>query len=151
MGRPTKYSKAVADEICGRLASGETILRMCERDKNLPAETTVYRWLFEDGKEYFRENYERARAVQAERFAEELADIADDGRNDWIESNDPNNPGYKANGEYVQRSRLRVDTRKWIASRLLPKKYGDKQELRHTGKDGESLNVNIIQSFPNNT
>src|SRR3990172_7086066 len=60
-------------------------------------------------------------------------DISDDGTNDWMASNDPENPGYRVNGEHIARSRLRVDTRKWIASKLKPKKYGEKLDIAHSG------------------
>lgn len=132
-GRPSKYTEKIAEEICTRIASGETVIRMC-RDEHLPSEKTVYSWLMMDDKKAFLQNYEKARAIAAERMAEELIDIADNGTNDWMQAEDPDNPGYKYNGEHVQRSRLRVDTRKWAAARLLPKKYGDKIQQEHSGK-----------------
>jgi hypothetical protein len=93
----------------------------------MPDCATVFRWI--RVKEGFREQYTRAKEESADALLEETLDIADDGSNDWMESNDPNNPGYRANGEHVQRSRLRVDTRKWAMSKLKPKKYGDKLDL----------------------
>jgi len=137
IGRPCSYTKAVADEICARLASGETILQMCKKNAHLPSERTVYMWLFDEDKAEFLQKYEKARAVQAERMAEELADIADDGKNDYMErlsANGEDVGGWAVNGEHIQRSRLRVDTRKWIAARLLPKKYGDRIQNEHSGK-----------------
>ena len=66
--------------------------------------------------------------------ASKTADIADDGTNDWQERQNKDGSSYIAlNTEHVQRSRLRVDTRKWIASKLKPKKYGDKQAVEHSG------------------
>lgn len=64
--------------------------------------------------------------MQAEGMADEILEIADDGRNDWMEiqNRDGDNIGWKVNGEAVQRSRLRIDARKWLLSKLLPKKYG---------------------------
>jgi hypothetical protein len=69
-------------------------------------------------------------------LAEETLDIADDGRNDWMERNDPKNQGYEFNGEHVQRSRLRVDARKWFAAKVAPKKYGEKVQQELSGPDG---------------
>lgn len=71
-------------------------------------------------------------------MAEEILDIADDGTNDWMEKKDDedNCIGWRENGEAVQRSKLRVDTRKWLMSKLAPKKYGEKQEIKHSGSIG---------------
>jgi hypothetical protein len=87
----------------------------------------VFRWLNQHAA--FREKYARARDAQADVLAEETLEIADDGSNDWIFRNDPDNPGYLLNGEHVQRSKLRIDARKWFASKVAPKKYGDKVQL----------------------
>ncbi|MCB9902399.1 MAG: hypothetical protein H6826_13735 [Planctomycetes bacterium] len=73
----------------------------------------------------FRELYEIARAQQAEVYFDEMIEIADDARNDWMEANGADDAGWRANKENVQRSRLRIDTRKWMLSKMLPKKYGD--------------------------
>jgi len=59
-------------------------------------------------------------------MADELFEIADDGSNDWMIKNEPENPGYAINGEHVSRSRLRLDTRKWALAKALPKIFGDK-------------------------
>ena len=62
-----------------------------------------------------------------EAFEDELNEIADDGRNDWMTVTRRDGSEIEvANNEVLQRSRLRVDTRKWIMSKILPKRYGDK-------------------------
>lgn len=71
----------------------------------------------------FSEQYARAREAQADKLAEEALQIADDGRNDTYVDGDGN---VKTDTEVIQRSKLRVDTRKWLASKMAPKKYGDK-------------------------
>jgi hypothetical protein len=76
----------------------------------------------------FREQYERAKREGAEAWAEEILDISDDGSNDFYIDEDGTE---KVNHENIQRSRLRVDSRKWLMSKLLPKKYGDKVDLNH--------------------
>lgn len=135
-GRPTKYTPEVAHEICSRLAAGESLLQIT-KDDHLPCKATIFNWLFDDQHQDFLDNYEKARSMQAESFAEELMDIADDGRNDWMEkyNKDGEFEGYIINGEHIQRSRLRVDARKWIASRLLPKRYGDRVDHLVGGGD----------------
>ena len=77
----------------------------------------------------FSEQYAKARELLLEHWAEEILEIADDGSNDWMERNAKDNPGWVANGEHIQRSRLRSDNRKWLLSKLAAKKYGEKLEL----------------------
>jgi hypothetical protein len=66
-----------------------------------------------------------------------LLEISDDGRNDWMQrrGNDERG-GWELNGEHIQRSRVRIDTRKWLLSKMLPKVYGDKSEVAGTGPNG---------------
>jgi len=120
------YKPEIGDKICELIAQGKSLLAICKA-KGMPTQTTVFRWIAEDKE--FREKYARAREAQADALVEEILEIADDGTNDWMASNDPENPGYRLNGEHVQRSKLRVDSRKWFASKVAPKKYGEKLEL----------------------
>lgn len=128
MGRPTDYSTEVTGIICDRLADGESLRSICI-DEALPHMSTVCRWLRIHAE--FREQYALAREGQADALFDEMLDIADDGSNDWMEKRDAdgNNIGWRENGEALQRSKLRVDTRKWMAGKLRPKKYGDKTIL----------------------
>lgn len=87
----------------------------------------------------FTEHYAKARSMLLEHWAEDIIDISDDGSNDWMAANDPENLGYRLNGEHINRSRLRVDTRKWLLSKLAAKKYGDKSTTELTGADGKDL------------
>lgn len=137
-GRPTKYSKALGERICSRIADGESLRSICNSD-GMPHKATVFRWLISDNPVYipFRDQYEKAREIQYQSLADEIFDVADDGRNDWMERNGDENEGWITNGEALQRSRLRVDTRKWFLSKVLPK-FADKRELSVNG----SLEVN---------
>lgn len=141
-GRPTDYSLELADAICERLSGGESLRTICE-DEGMPNKATVFRWLAKH--DDFATIYARAREVQAEVLADELVEIADDGTNDWMErkNSDGENIGWQENGEALRRSQLRISTRQWIAERMLPKKYGNKQQL--TGADGQSPVQVIIQ------
>lgn len=130
MGRTSEYSQDKADEICALLAEGKSLRTICKAE-SMPCVKTVFNWM----RAYpeFLQQYARAKEESADYLAEETLEIADDGSNDWIAANDPENPGYRANGEHIARSRLRVDTRKWIASKLKPKKYGEKLDVAHSG------------------
>lgn len=129
-GRPSTYSQEVADAICERIAAGES-LRLIVLEETMPDERTVYRWL--ERNEDFRQQYARAREAQADAMLEDILEIADDGRNDWMERRGEEDAGWVANGEHIQRSKLRVDARKWLMSKLAPKKYGDKVDMNLSG------------------
>lgn len=141
MGRPSKYTEAIATEICIRIMAGEPLIQIC-RDPKMPCERTVYTWLEDPKREEFLQRYVRARERQAERMADEIMEISDDSRNDWVERENKDGTTYEAlNGEHVQRSKLRTENRKWLMSKLLPKKYGDRVSLEHSGPEGGPIPV----------
>ncbi len=120
-GPATTFTAALADEICRRMANGESLRSICRGD-HVPPESTVRGWAVDDH-EGFAERYARARDMHADALFDEALEIADDVAGDWVEDKD----GKKVlDHEHVQRSRLRVDTRKWAAGKLAPKKYSDK-------------------------
>lgn len=119
MGRPSEFTQETADRICEGIADGLSLRSIC-RAEDMPNKATVFRWLA--AQPAFSDQYARAREAQADTLADELTDIADDSGRDFIQTE--NGPVF--NAEHVNRSRLRVDTRKWIASKLKPKKYGEK-------------------------
>lgn len=128
-GRPTIFTKKLAKNICMRLSEGES-LRTIVKDDKMPSASTICRWLLDEEKKEFWEQYEKARNIQAELMFDELLEIADDGTNDWMERKDRDGDSYYiTNGEAMGRSRLRVDTRKWYLSKIVPKKYGNTLEL----------------------
>lgn len=138
MGRPTDYTPELCDRICAELAAGLSLRTVCASE-DMPSAVSVFAWI----RKYpdFLKQYEAAKAESADALVEEMIDIADDGRNDWMEVHDREGEcvGYRINGEHVQRSRLRVDTRKWAASKLKPKKYGDKVDVNHGVEPGSVL------------
>lgn len=127
LGRPSKYSDELAYKICERIAAGES-LRHIAMIEGMPCVDTIREWV-RDKKE-FSAQYARAKELSADSFLEQIQEIAHDGRNDWevIESERTGQDRIVLNAEAVQRSRLRVDTLKWVMSKLAPKKYGDKVE-----------------------
>ena len=135
-GRPSIYSDELALQICERLADGESLRSVCATE-GFPNERTVRRWALDD-KHPFSPQYTRARELGYHKMADEMLEIADDGTNDYVTRENKDGSTYEAlDSEHVQRSRLRVDTRKWLLGKALPKLYGDKVEL--TGKDGKDL------------
>lgn len=124
------YSLALADKICMRIANGESLVSVC-RDEGMPSRATVNRWILEDI-QGFASHYARARDLKMDLWEDEMTDIADDGRNDWMEREGRNGETFEiVNREAVERSKLRVDTRKWILTKLRPKRFGDKLGLEH--------------------
>lgn len=127
-GRPTDYSEEIADIILERIMDGESLRSICSAD-DMPSRTTVFRWLHKH--KDFSDQYARAKEEQAEMFADELVSIADEQETFTKEGGEV---AYDATA--VARNRLRIDTRKWVVSKLKPKKYGDKQVLDHQSSDG---------------
>ncbi len=130
-GRPSGYSAEIAATICLRMADGETLRAIC-RDSEIPNRSTVYQWLHKNPE--FANLYTQARERLVEHWADEMVEISDDGTTDYVEKIGRNGHEYMAvDQEHIQRSRLRVDTRKWLMSKLMPRKYGDHLEVEHTG------------------
>lgn len=127
MGRPSSFTQEMADIICDQLSDGRSLRSVCSGE-GMPAKITVLKWLRE--RPDFASQYARAKEESADTHADDLTDIADDTSQDFIKQE---NGTMVVNNEAIQRSRLRVDTRKWIASKLKPKKYGEKLDLEHTG------------------
>lgn len=118
LGRPTDYTKDMADKICEKISGGLSLRAICA-EAGMPARGTVYRWLIENAD--FQDQYTRARDKQADYFAEEIIEIADSA---------------EAESAAVAKAKLQIDARKWAASKIAPKKYGDKQEIDVKSSDG---------------
>ena len=142
VGRPTTYNEEIASLICARMADGESLRSIC-RDDAMPALSTVFLWVSKHSE--FSEQYKLAMASRADAMFEDMIDIADDGRNDYIVNGDGEE---RFNTEHVQRSRLRLDTRKWMLARMLPKKYGDKVIDDNDGNDSE-IEIRVVRVSKN--
>src|SRR5690606_7206910 len=137
-GRPSLYTEELAEKICARLADGESLNSIC-KDDGMPSERTVRTWAL-DKNHPFSPKYAQAREIGYLKMADELLDIADDGTNDWmVREREDGSSTELVNHEHIQRSKLRVDTRKWLLSKMLPKVFGDKVSTEVTGKDGKDL------------
>lgn len=121
-----EFNPAVAKQIIDRVANGES-LRSIKRDGVIPSQSVIYEWLAEN--KAFAEQYARAREDQADTYADEIAAIADD----------PEIPS--------DQKRIMVDARKWIASKLKAKKYGDRVTQEHTGAEGGPIQAKVLVEF----
>lgn len=108
-----EYTEALADTICERLMDGESMRSICS-DEGMPSRTTLFRWMTDN--EEFGTKCARAREIQADAIFDKMQEVAD-----------------TENAEDVQRAKLRVSTMQWRASKLAPKRYGDKLDLSHSG------------------
>lgn len=142
MGRPTDYNQEIASKICAGLSDGLSLRTVCKAD-DMPCKTTVFNWINKYPE--FLNQYTRAKQESADALTDEMLDIADNASNDWMATNagETEKEIFSLNGEHVQRSRLRIETRKWLASKLKPKKYGERVAL--AGDDESPLKV-VLES-----
>lgn len=135
-GRPTKYSQDLASRICAELAVGKSMRTVLKAD-GMPVMSTVFKWLSTIPE--FTEQYAKAKEESADALVEDMLYIAEEKPvlvdEKGIE---------KIDSAGVARNRLRVDTRKWVASKLKPKKYGEKTNVELTGKDGGAVEIDHI-------
>jgi hypothetical protein len=167
MGAPTGNQNAagisltqeIADSICEQIATSSKSLRTICAEEGMPKVRTVLLWLSQGESEnaseqlrLFLHQYMRAREAQADFLAEEILEIADDGSNDLMTITKGDITYEQENKEVTNRSRLRVDARKWIASKFKPKRYGDKVDLNHGGEIGlkQITGMEILSTPPAN-
>lgn len=147
-GRPSDFTQDIADSICDQIAEGKSLREICKQD-GFPDKSTVFRWL--GSNTAFRDQYARAHEVQADSLVADILAIADDGTNDYgfKEGSDEDGDGAKPVflAENVQRSKLRVEARKWLAAKQAPKKYGEFQRTELTGADGGPVLLTIADQI----
>jgi len=140
MGRPSIYTEELAHEICVRLGLGESLRKIC-LDDGMPSLASVMSWLTK--KPEFLEQYTRAREIQAETQFDELIDIVDQPPElSHITNNKGELVEVKFDSSYVAWMKLRVDTRKWTAARMAPKKYGEQKQAEEA-QDLTVIDVNV--------
>lgn len=123
IGRPSSYTDEIAAQICERLSNGESLRTICA-EESMPSKTTVFRWTVDIPS--FRDQYALAREALMEHWSEEIVDIAD-----------------SADAMNYNPKRLQVDTRKWLMSKLAPKKYGDTANINVSGE----ITIGIAESL----
>ena len=120
------FDEKIAREICKAIStSSKGLKRLCaeNKDKGWPSRSHIYSW-FEDHPS-FKDSYARAKQNQIEALVDDIIEIADDTSNDYIEDEKGK---IVANHDHINRARLRIDTRKWLAAKLCPRLYGDKNK-----------------------
>ncbi len=120
-GRPTQYTDEIADLICSRLETGESLFAIC-KEEQFPAESTVRNWALTD-RAGFSAKYTRARDLGLDARADRVLEIA-------RSSSGP---------EDVPRARLEFDAARWYLSKLAPKRYGDATTMKLADADGNKL------------
>lgn len=142
VGRPKKYTRELATEICKLLSEGVPLTKICKTE-GFPSYRTVLNWLWDDAKEKdeFLPMYVRARDAQADRMVDEIISIADDATGDTVIGEDGKK---RVDWENVQRSRLRVEARKWVAAKLKPRKYGDRTSIEFPDAQGNPQQVGLL-------
>lgn len=114
-----KFSIKLAEELCLKISTTSKGLKKICEEPGMPTLRTVFNWLKTD-KEGFLKMYHEAKQRQGYLYDEEIIEIADNSAND-------DKPFVGIN--YIHRDRLRIEARKWLASKLHPKRYGNKVEI----------------------
>lgn len=129
-GKEFTYTREVFENIIARVATGESVRSIC-KDEGMPSRDTFFVWLYRDPS--LADQYAHAKAISAYADEDELNEISDDGTNDWMEKRNKDGEivGWQLNGEAVQRSRLRVETRRWLMERRMPTRFGQKVDVNH--------------------
>ncbi len=129
---PVRFSEDLAREICIAISNSTLGIRdLCKMHSHWPNANTIMEWKIMHPS--FGELYARAKQSQVEILVDEIVQIADDTTHDTLtKTNKDGDEYYVPNSEYINRSRIRIDTRKWLASKLIPKLYGDKIQVEKT-------------------
>ena len=130
--------EAITKLVCSELALGKSLRSILDADDKLPSASTFLDWIGADS--FLAEQYAHARQMAYELLADEIVAIADENY-----TTDEHGVRERLSSEAIQRNRLRVDTRKWMLSKMLPKVYGDQnQSYEHTGKDGGPIQLQAV-------
>mgnify|MGYP000885499809 FL=1 len=126
MARPTIYTEKLEDKMLEEIASGRSVISLCREEDWTPNADTWYRWMYKiDG---LSDRYTRAKSISSEFHADQILAIADE-----------------ADNQTFQVARLQIDARKWVASKLVPNKYGEKSQIDHTSSDDSLKAPTVIR------
>ena len=133
-GRPSEFTQEVFDDICEQMAKGKSLRQVCD-SPDMPNRSTFLRWV--KGADERQAQYQLSRDASFDWIAEEAIRIADDSAGDYFIEDRDGKSVVVPDHARVQRARLQVDTRKWILSKIAPRKYGDKVELLSASTEGQ--------------
>lgn len=131
------YTPELAAKVLERLADTGSLAAVC--NELSIGRNTVIRWI-DANRDGFADAYARAKDQGIDKLVEDTLTIADDGTNDYMMTAQ----GVKLDAEHVQRSKLRIETRRWLAERMAPKKYGVLNKMELTGVNGGPVQSQII-------
>lgn len=140
MSRRSSYTQEMGDAICQRMCDGESLRQIC-KDESMPYMSVVMRWARDIPE--FQEHYARAREDLQAHWAEQILEIADSPLM-GIKTETKGEEVKTITGDMIEHRRLQIDTRKWLLSKLAPKKYGEKVDLTHANPDGTNMTGPII-------
>lgn len=136
----TEAQESIITGIC----NGNSLVKIVDKNTFIPSMRTVFNWLNPDSDYHdseFLHNYTLATKIRSEREFEEILSIADDQENDiYIDANGLE----QTNHNVINRSRIRIDARKWRLGKMQPKKYGDKLDITTKGKEITSVTRTIV-------
>jgi hypothetical protein len=142
VGRPSKYTGNLADLICTRIALGNSLRKVCLAD-DMPDITTIIRWTRENKE--FCQQYDRACVDRGNHLAEEALEIADQTpETEPVRDKDGEIIDMRLHSAYVSWQKNRVDARRWFASKMSPKRFGDKVQTEVSGIDGSAIQVETV-------
>lgn len=145
-GRPSSFTQETADVICERIANGESLRLICD-DDDMPDKATVFRWL--KAEQDFCDQYARAREAQADTLFDEILHISNTPVVGEKTKTDKDGNVETSTGDMIEHRRLQIETRKWMAGKLKPKKYGEKLDLNVSGSletaSEEQIDARIAQ------
>lgn len=149
MSRPSEFRQDKADAICERLATGLSLRAIC-RNKSMPNKSTVFRWLAQNSE--FSDQYARAREAQADLYVDEMVSIADTPQIGKKTKRTSDGKTEETTFDMTEHRRLQIETRKWVAARMRPKKYGDKLDVEQktTVEAGDSV-LALMQAIDGRT
>jgi hypothetical protein len=134
-GRPSLYTPELADRICELISSHSIgLVSLCNQYPDLPSPSSIRKWLADPDKSDFLHQYEISLSMRADNLFEEILEIADSVQ---IGETITTKAGEQevTQADMIQHRRLRIEARKWIVSKLLPKKYGDSTQIQTNDKD----------------
>lgn len=142
-GRPTVYTEKLGLKICRRIAEGELITAMCS-EKGMPSRSTIALWEIDGKHAEFSDALARARKARADYWAEEMVEIGDDGSRDYKQDADGE---FVVDHDHIQRSKLRVDLRRFLTARHDPDRYGDRQTIDLNARGEKKISEMTIEEI----